>query len=76
MNVNAVTPGLTKTPVNAVIGDDDAFQKLVESGPLENLLRRVCEPEDPSGVIVFRMPSREQTDHGVKVIHTSGSLVV
>ena len=61
--------------MNAVIGDDDAFQKLVESSALENLLRRVPEPEDVSSVIVFLCRPESRQIRG-QVSHTSGSLVV
>ena len=75
INVNAVAPGLTKTPMTAGIGDDATYQLLVESGPLENLLKRVSEPEDVAGVIVFlcRPESRQITG---QVIHTSAGQVV
>jgi NAD(P)-dependent dehydrogenase (short-subunit alcohol dehydrogenase family) len=75
VNVNAVAPGLTKTPMTAGIGDDETYQQLVESGPIANLLKRVAEPEDVAGVIVFlcRPESRQITG---QVIHASGGLVI
>lgn len=75
INVNAVAPGVTKTPMTAGIGDDGAYQKVVSSGPLENLLHRPSEANDVAKVIVFLcLPeSRQMTG---QVLHTSAGLVV
>jgi NAD(P)-dependent dehydrogenase (short-subunit alcohol dehydrogenase family) len=75
VNVNAVAPGLTDTPMNAGIGDADKLAKATASGPLANLLKRHSEPEDVANVIVFlcRPESRQITG---QVIHTSAGLVV
>lgn len=75
INVNAVAPGMTKTPMTAGIGDDDAYQRAVSSGPLENLLHRPSEGEDVAKVILFLcLPeSRQMTG---QVVHTSAGLVV
>ena len=63
INVNAVAPGVTKTPMTAGIGDDDAYQKVVSSGPLENLLHRPSEAKDVAKVIVFLcLPESRQYD--------------
>ena len=75
INVNAVAPGMTKTPMTAGIGDEDAYQRVVSSGPLENLLHRPSEAKDVAKVIVFLcLPeSRQMTG---QVLHTSAGLVV
>jgi NAD(P)-dependent dehydrogenase (short-subunit alcohol dehydrogenase family) len=75
VNVNAVAPGMTKTPMTAGLGDDDVYQAIVSSGPLENLLHRASEAEDVAEVIVFLcLPeSRQMTG---QVLHTSAGNVV
>lgn len=75
VNVNAVAPGLTKTPMTAVLGDDEAYRNLVSSGPLENLLKRPAEPEDIAGVIVFLCGPASCHLTG-QVIHASAGLVI
>jgi NAD(P)-dependent dehydrogenase (short-subunit alcohol dehydrogenase family) len=75
VNVNAVAPGMTKTPMTAGLGDDEAYTAIVSSGPLENLLHRPAEAEDVAAVILFLcLPaSRQMTG---QVLHTSAGLVI
>jgi NAD(P)-dependent dehydrogenase (short-subunit alcohol dehydrogenase family) len=75
VNVNAVAPGMTKTPMTAGLGDDAAYTAIVSSGPLENLLHRVSDAEDVAAVILFLcLPaSRQMTG---QVVHTSAGLVI
>lgn len=75
VNVNAVAPGMTKTPMTAGLGDDAAYQAIVSSGPLENLLHRASEADDVANVILFLcLPqSRQMTG---QVLHTSAGTVV
>jgi NAD(P)-dependent dehydrogenase (short-subunit alcohol dehydrogenase family) len=75
VNVNAVAPGMTKTPMTSGIGGDDAYERIVSAGPLENLLHRPSEPEDVAGVIVFLCLPQSRQITG-QVIHTSAGLVV
>jgi NAD(P)-dependent dehydrogenase (short-subunit alcohol dehydrogenase family) len=75
VNVNSVAPGMTKTPMTASIGDDDAYERIVSSGPLENLLHRPSEPHDVAGVIVFLCLPESRQITG-QVVHTSAGLVV
>lgn len=74
INVNAVAPGLTRTPMTAGI-DDEAFDRAATAGPLANLLHRPSEADDVANVIVFlcRPESRQITG---QVINTSAGLVV
>lgn len=53
INVNAIAPGVTKTPMTKGIGDDAAFQVLVEEGPLANLLHRPSLPEDVADTVLY-----------------------
>ncbi len=74
INVNAVVPGVTLTPM--VMGDaKDAVEDLIKSGPLSNLLGRLSMPEDVAATILFlcRPESRQITG---QAIHTSAGAVV
>jgi NAD(P)-dependent dehydrogenase (short-subunit alcohol dehydrogenase family) len=78
VNVNAVAPGLTATPMVGLTEERDNREQLnsmVSSGPLANLLHRVSEPEDVANVIAFlcRPESRQITG---QVINTSAGLIV
>lgn len=75
VNVNAVAPGMTKTPMTAGLGDDAAYQRIVSAGPLENLLHRPSEAEDVAHVVVFLCLPESRQITG-QVLHTSAGLVV
>jgi NAD(P)-dependent dehydrogenase (short-subunit alcohol dehydrogenase family) len=73
--VNAVAPGMTKTPMTASIGDDEAYDRVVSGGPLENLTHRAAEAEDVANVVLFLcLPESRQIT--AQVIHTSAGLVI
>ncbi len=75
INVNAIAPGVTVTPMTSGIGDEEAFQKLVEEGPLANLLQRVSRPEDVADAILYLcLPGSRQITG--QTIHTSAGAVV
>jgi NAD(P)-dependent dehydrogenase (short-subunit alcohol dehydrogenase family) len=73
INVNAVAPGITATPMAVrALGDLDA---LVSGGPMANLLHRVSTPEDVAAVIVFLcLPASRQITG--QTIHTSAGSIV
>ena len=76
INVNAVAPGLTRTPMTSpYIGGDVEFDEAVRVGPLANLLHRVSTPDDVASVVVFLCldASRQVT---AQTIHTSAGAVV
>jgi NAD(P)-dependent dehydrogenase (short-subunit alcohol dehydrogenase family) len=73
--VNAVAPGMTKTPMTAAIGDDAAYDRAVSGGPLENLTHRAAEAEDVADVVLFLCLS-ESRQITAQVIHTSAGLVI
>jgi NAD(P)-dependent dehydrogenase (short-subunit alcohol dehydrogenase family) len=75
VNVNAVAPGMTKTPMTTGIGDDEAYQRIVSSGPLANLLQRPSEAEDVANVVLFLCLPQSRQITG-QVIHTSAGQVV
>lgn len=70
INVNAVAPGVTMTPMTRMIGDEVDFAKAVSEGPLENLLHRASRAEDIADAILYLcLPgSRQITGH---TIHAS-----
>jgi len=73
INVNAVVPGVTDTPM--VRGQRDfPVEDLIKSGPLSNLLGRLSQPEDVAAAILFlcRPESRQITG---QAIHTSAGAV-
>lgn len=75
INVNAVAPGMTKTPMTANLGGDEMYQAIVSSGPLENLLHRASEAEDVANAILFLcLPESRQVTG--QVLHTSAGNVV
>jgi NAD(P)-dependent dehydrogenase (short-subunit alcohol dehydrogenase family) len=75
VNVNAVAPGVTKTPMIGSGLTDEEFNRLVSAGPFANLTHRAAGAEDVANVIRFLcLPeSREITG---QVIHTSAGTVV
>jgi NAD(P)-dependent dehydrogenase (short-subunit alcohol dehydrogenase family) len=68
INVNAVAPGVTATPM---LGDalGSNFDELARSGPLANLLGRVSQPDDIAHVVVFlcKPESRQMTAQTIHV---------
>ena len=75
VNVNAVAPGVTKTPMIGHGLDDGDYDSIVSSGPHENFTHRASDAEDVAAVIRFLVlpESREITG---QVIHTSAGAVV
>lgn len=74
INVNAVVPGVTATPMT-LSGGEDALNDMVRAGPLRNLLGRPSQPEDVASAILYlcRPESRQITG---QAIHTSAGAVV
>lgn len=76
VNVNAVAPGVTKTPMAAAVAIDDAgYTAMVTSGPLANLLHRASEPDDVANVIVFLCLPQSRQITG-QVVNTGAGVVV
>ncbi|MEZ4280831.1 MAG: SDR family oxidoreductase [Myxococcota bacterium] len=75
INVNAVAPGVTQTPMTRTIGDAAAFEKVIAEGPLSNLTGRVSLPEDVASAIVYLcLPGSRQITG--QTIHTSAGAIV
>jgi NAD(P)-dependent dehydrogenase (short-subunit alcohol dehydrogenase family) len=75
ITVNAVAPGLTRTPYRqARLGSDDAFDRVLSQGPMENLLHSVPESEDVAAVILFLcLPASRQVTG--QTLHTSAGFI-
>ena len=75
INVNAVAPGVTATPMTRMIGDEADFQRVISEGPLANLTGRVSQPEDVADAILYLcLPGSRQITG--QTIHTSAGAVV
>ncbi|MBY0400629.1 SDR family oxidoreductase, partial [Myxococcota bacterium] len=75
INVNAVAPGVTMTPMTATIGDEAEFAKVIAEGPLANLLGRASKAEDVADAIVYLcLPGSRQITG--QTIHTSAGAIV
>lgn len=74
INVNAVAPGVTMTPMTRMIGDEADFKKVIAEGPLSNLLDRVSLPRDVADAILYLcLPGSRQITG--QTIHTSAGAV-
>jgi len=75
INVNAVAPGVTRTPMTATVGDESALVAAITEGPLANLTGRVSLPEDVADAIVYLcLPGSRQITG--QTIHLSAGAVV
>jgi NAD(P)-dependent dehydrogenase (short-subunit alcohol dehydrogenase family) len=76
INVNAVAPGLTRTPYRVErMRNPDGFERMVSEGPLENLLHSVAESEDVAEVILFLcLPASRQLT--AQTLHTSAGYII
>lgn len=76
INVNAVAPGLTATPMADNFFESRAAMDLaMREGPLANLLGRMTEPDDVADAIVYLcLPGSRQITG--QVIHVSAGTVV
>jgi NAD(P)-dependent dehydrogenase (short-subunit alcohol dehydrogenase family) len=76
VNVNAVAPGLTRTPfAGRWFETDRDYDSFARSGPGANLLGRPSEPEDVAATIGFLCTEGARQITG-QTVHTSGGQVV
>jgi NAD(P)-dependent dehydrogenase (short-subunit alcohol dehydrogenase family) len=75
INVNAVAPGLTRSPMTERSGVEPLRAMVSGDGPMGNLLRRLSEPEDVAAVIRFLCGPESRQLTG-QTIHTSAGAVV
>jgi NAD(P)-dependent dehydrogenase (short-subunit alcohol dehydrogenase family) len=75
INVNAVAPGITRTPMLGVSHDDEYLRQRAREGPTSNLLGTLSEPEEVATVILFLcLPASSQIT--AQTIHTSAGTIV
>ncbi|MEQ8736120.1 MAG: SDR family oxidoreductase [Rhodospirillaceae bacterium] len=75
INVNAVAPGITQTPLQHGLRNEDEMAEAVRTGPLANFFHRVSEPQDVAATVTFLcLPSSRQITG--QVIHTSAGVIV
>jgi NAD(P)-dependent dehydrogenase (short-subunit alcohol dehydrogenase family) len=75
INVNAVAPGVTRTPMTGEGLTDSDYDALVSSGPLENFTHRAADPGEVARVIRFLCLDDSVQITG-QVIHTSAGGIV
>jgi NAD(P)-dependent dehydrogenase (short-subunit alcohol dehydrogenase family) len=74
INVNIVVPGVTISGLTEAVGPE-FLQDAVSSGPMENLLHRVSQPEDVAAAILFLcLPGSRQIT--AQALHTSAGNIV
>lgn len=75
VNVNAVAPGLTATPMTSpIFSDEGALDRAVREGPLANLLHRPSTAEDVASIIAFLCDDASRQITG-QVVHASAGAV-
>jgi len=75
INVNAVAPGVTATPLQRGLRTEAEMKAAVSDGELANFFKRVSEPEDVAAAVLFLcLPTSRQVT--AQVIHTSAGVVV
>jgi NAD(P)-dependent dehydrogenase (short-subunit alcohol dehydrogenase family) len=75
INVNAVAPGVTRTPMVGLGLAPEDFDALVSAGPLENFSHRAADPDEVASVIRFLCLADSSQVNG-QVIHTSAGTIV
>jgi NAD(P)-dependent dehydrogenase (short-subunit alcohol dehydrogenase family) len=74
INVNAVAPGVTETPINQAAGKE-MLKKLATEGPMANMFQRVSEARDVAEAVVFLcLPGSRQIT--AQTLHTSAGSVL
>lgn len=75
INVNAIAPGLTRTPILDRAFTPEELKQELAKGPIANLLQRVGEPEEVAATVLFlcQEGSRQIT---AQTIHVSGGAIV
>jgi NAD(P)-dependent dehydrogenase (short-subunit alcohol dehydrogenase family) len=75
INVNAVAPGITITPMTSGMHTRESFEAQAASGPHANLLQRPSDASDVAGVVLFLCLPQSRQITG-QVIHTSAGTIV
>ncbi|MCL6442874.1 MAG: SDR family oxidoreductase [Alicyclobacillus sp.] len=75
INVNAVAPGVTATPIHGEGTDDEDLKRKVSLGATANLLKRVSRPEDVAAAVLFLcLPGSRQIT--AQTVHVSAGAIV
>jgi NAD(P)-dependent dehydrogenase (short-subunit alcohol dehydrogenase family) len=75
INVNAVAPGLTRTPIVDRAFTAEQMAEAMESGPLANLLGRISEPDDIAAAVLFLCQAGSRQITG-QTLHVSAGAIV
>ena len=75
INVNAIAPGLTRTPMVDRAFTPEQLAQALASGPIANLLHRISEPEDIAAVVLFLCQPASRQITG-QTLHVSAGAIV
>lgn len=77
INVNAVAPGITDTPMMraGLEKTDEEIQEMLTEGVVSNLMHRISQPEDVANVVAFLCTDASRQITG-GVLHTSAGAVL
>lgn len=75
INVNAIAPGLTRTPIVDRVFTPEQLAEALKSGPIANLLQRVSEPEDIASAALFLCQPGSRQITG-QTLHVSAGAIV
>jgi NAD(P)-dependent dehydrogenase (short-subunit alcohol dehydrogenase family) len=75
INVNAIAPGLTRTPIVDRAFTPEKLAAALASGPIANLLHRISEPQDIAAVALFLCQPASRQITG-QTLHVSAGAIV
>ena len=75
INVNAVAPGLTRTPIVDRAFTPEQLSEALNDGPLANLLGRISEPDDIAATVLFLCQPASRQITG-QTLHVSAGAIV
>ncbi len=75
INVNAIAPGLTRTPIVDRAFTPEQLADALVSGPIANLLHRISEPEDIAATVLFLCQPASRQITG-QTLHVSAGAIV
>jgi len=75
INVNAIAPGLTRTPIVDRAFTPEALDQALRVGPIANLLQRLSEPEDIAAAVLFLCQPASRQITG-QTLHVSAGAIV
>jgi len=75
INVNAIAPGLTRTPIVDRAYTPEQLAAALASGPIANLLNRISEPDDIAATVLFLCQPGSRQITG-QTLHVSAGAIV